>query len=371
MRARAIGCVSAALLASIGVPAITCAPVPLGDGPKRVAVTEITTEVVLPTLQDVEARAIDLRAAIDALAADPTAATLASARDAWRAARVPWKETEAFAFGPAMDLRLGVAIDQSPVDPADVEEEIAGTEELTSAYIESIGANRKGFHAIEGLLFGVPGTNDTVLASLTTDSLATRRLAMLSALAENLVLKTGQLRSEWEASFAAALMDPGSDNTDFPTAKAVIDTFVNESVFLSEWVMNERIGKPFGTASGGTPMPELEESAPSDHSIDDMAASLRSIRNVYHGTRDGSEGEGIGALVFAQSPSTHRAVRLAIDDAIAAVGAIPRPYRTSLTENAAIVEAALEAVRALKRLLATEVIAVLGATLKFNDNDGD
>jgi predicted lipoprotein len=185
------------------------------------------------------------------------------------------------------------------------------------------------------------------------------------------VARTGDLETEWQTRYAPAVMDPGSDNVEFPTAKAVVDTFVNESVFLSEWVMNERIGKPFGTASGGVPMPELEESGPSDHSIADMAGSLRGIRNVYLGTRDGTPGDGLTLLVREQSPSTDRAVRLAIDDAIAAVEAIPTPYRTALVDSAPIVDAALEAVRALKRLLATEVVAVLGATLKFNDNDGD
>jgi predicted lipoprotein len=370
---RTIGCAGAAVLAAAASFAITCAPVPLGDGPKRIAVAEITNGVVLPSLADVEARAMDLRVAIDALAADPTPATLLAARDAWRSARVVWKQTEAFAFGPAMDLRLGVAIDQWPVDPADVEEQIAGTAELTSAYVDTLGANRKGFHAIEILLFGpAPGTTDeVVIASLTTDPLAARRRAMLSALAENLVARTGELEAAWQTSYAPAVTDPGSDNMDFPTAKSVIDTFVNECVFLSEWVMNERIGKPFGTASGGVPMPELEESGPSDHSIADMAASLRGIRNVWLGTRDGTVGDGLGMLVREQSPSTDRAVRIAIDDAIAAVEAIPTPYRTALVDGAPVVDAALEAVRALKRLLATEVIAVLGATLKFNDNDGD
>src|SRR5262245_19315027 len=39
-----------------------------------------------------------LQAAIDQLAAAPAAATLAGAREAWRAARVPYTRTEAFRF---------------------------------------------------------------------------------------------------------------------------------------------------------------------------------------------------------------------------------------------------------------------------------
>ena len=64
-------------------------------------------------------------------------------------------------------------------------------------------------------------------------------------------------------------------------------------------------------------------------------------------------------------------MREAIDEALAAIAAIPHPYRDALTGEPASIDAALEAVRALQRLLGTEVVAVLGATLAFNGNDGD
>ena len=73
----------------------------------------------------------------------------------------------------------------------------------------------------------------------------------------------------------------------------------------------------------------------------------------------------------AAGNQTDLAVRTAIGDAASLVEAIPRPYRTALVDQRASVEAAYESVKALKRLLATEVVGVMGTTLKFNDNDGD
>ena len=136
-------------------------------------------------------------------------------------------------------------------------------------------------------------------------------------------------------------------------------------------VADTRIGKPLGLATGGAPQPALEESGPSDNSLADMAASLRGIRAIYTGARAAAGTGGIGAIVAAQSPATDREVRDLLDRAIDAVGAIPRPFRAAIVDQRALVQAAYDAVKELKRVLATEVLAALGATLKFNDNDGD
>lgn len=353
-----------AAVAAVATLAITCAPVPLGDGPRKTAVRQIATSIVMPTLDQIAARAGEMRAAIEQLTNTPSPESLASAQQAWRVARIPWKELEALNIGPARDLRLAVAIDQVPVEPAKIDLELAGTGPLTDSYVETLGANRKGFHAIEYLLFR--GADDaTVLASLTADPLAYRRRDLLVALAGNLARKTTELRDAWApegANYLGRLVEPGTSTSAFPTIQSVIDALVNESVFLTELVADARLGKALGIGSGGVPQPDIEESGPSDNSIADMAAALRGVRNAY------SE---IGRLVAAQSPATDRAVREALDEAIRSVEAIPRPYRTAVMDQRPEVKAAYDAVKALKRVLGTEVIAVLGATLKFNANDGD
>jgi predicted lipoprotein len=282
-----------------------------------------------------------------------------------------------------MDERLAVAIDQFPVEPVKIEAELAGTAALTIEYIDTIGADRKGFHALEYLLFG--GADDAaVLALFTTDASAARRRELTVALAGNLERKVQELQRAWApggGGYAERVATPGAANPTYATVKAAIDAFVNESVFLAELVADARIGEPLGVATGGIPQPALEESGPSDNSLADMAASLRGIRAVYTGARagagtdgggtDGPGTGGIGGLVAAQSPATDREVRDLIERAIAAVEAIPRPFRAAVVDHPAEVQAAYDAVKELKRILATEVLAVLGATLKFNDNDGD
>ncbi len=331
--------------------------VPLGDGPRRVVAGELVTDVILPTYDDVVVRAQAMQTAAHAFAAANDAASRDALRTAWRAARVPWKQTDAFRFGPTALEALAVAIDQVPVDPARIETELSGTATLDATYFATLGANKKGFHAIEYLLFSAEAIDD-------------RRRAFLAGCADDLVTNAVQLRDAWRDQ-AARLAAPGAANEMFPTIKASIDALVNESVFQAELIADARLGKPVGTASGGVVDPALQESEPSDNSIDDMLHSLESIRNVYLGSRDGTDAGGIGELVAKQSPATDRRMHEALSFAHLAITSLPRPFTHALVDEKHTVLGAYMAVQELQQLYATEVVSTLGATLKFNDNDGD
>jgi predicted lipoprotein len=356
-----------AALVSTVLVLVSCV-VPLGDGKRRIVARELTSEIIVPTYDEVVDRAAELTAAAHGLAAAPAQGTLDTLQDAWRAARVPWKQTDSFRFGPIAMQSLGVAIDQVPIDPVAIDTQLAGTATIDAAFVANLGANKKGFHAIEYLAFGADDA--AVLAGLTTDALAARRMAYLVACADDLAANAVTLRDAW-VDYSAQIADPGADNMDFPTVKASIDALVNEIVFQAEVVADARLGKPSGTSSGGAPQPELQESAPSDHSIEDMRNSVIGIRNIYYGTRTGDPGKGIGGLVAAANPATDRDVRAGIEASIAAIAAIPTPYTQALLDQRPEVAAAYAQVQDLQHLLATEVISTLGATLKFNDNDGD
>lgn len=323
--------------------------VPLGDGPRRVVAGQLVTDVILPTYDEVVVRAQAMQTAAHAFAAANDAASRDALRAAWRAARVPWKQSDAFRFGPTALEALAVAIDQVPIDPARIETELAGTATFDAAYFANLGANKKGFHAIEYLLFSSDAVDD-------------RRRAFLAGCADDLVTNAVQLRDAWRAQ-AAQLAAPGAANVMFPTIQASIDALVNESVFQAELIADARLGKPAGTASGGVVDPALQESAPSDNSIDDMLHSLESIRNIYLG--------GIGELVEQQSPATDRRMREALSFAHLAISSLPRPFTHALVDEKHTVLGAYMAMQELQQLYATEVVSTLGATLKFNDNDGD
>ena len=341
---------------------------------RKPMLADIVSNVILPTYADLDERSDELRTAVSDLADDPTEARLASAQQAWRAARKPWKQSEAFRFGPVQSSKIGEAIDWWPAKPDNIEARIAGGEPITSELIESIGTSSKGFMAMEYLLFDPEGDRAAVLARLTAPDNGARRRAYLLALAENLATKTTALSEAWDpasGNYAGALREAGGASATYVSRKAAVDQVVNRLVVEAEVIATNKLGKPLGKSSGGAPQPDLEEAPRSDNSLDDVLDGLRGIANVYQGTYGGADGLGLGDLVRSKSEPLDASVRGDIEGALLAVSAVPFPLRTAITERPAEANAAYESVRTLKRTLATEVVSVLGVTLTFNDNDGD
>ncbi len=199
-----------------------------------------------------------LQAAVDALIAEPTDATLAAAKDAWLAARVPYQQTEVFRFGNAivddwegkvnawpLDEGLidyvdaayggatdeneyavlnvvanptftlsGAEIDASNITPALLAETLHEADEVESNVAT-------GYHAIEFLLWGQdlnghgagagarPAT-DYATGDACTNGNCDRRGAYLKAAADLLVSDLEWMTAQWQdggAARAAVLSD--------------------------------------------------------------------------------------------------------------------------------------------------------------------
>ncbi|WDQ99464.1 imelysin family protein [Devosia sp. J2-20] len=211
-------------------------------------------DLALAGYEDSLSTAKALDAAIDALIADPSAANLDAAKDAWKAARIPYQQTEAFRFGnPIVDEWEGRVnawpLDEGLIDYVDAS---YGTESDSNAlYVANVIANPKisidgeeldatditpallqehlqeaagvesnvatGYHAIEFLLWGqdLNGTDAGAGAREYTDystaEHADRRAAYLKAASSLLVSDLEEMVANWTADGAAraALPDLG------------------------------------------------------------------------------------------------------------------------------------------------------------------
>ncbi|MEJ7727982.1 MAG: imelysin family protein [Polyangiaceae bacterium] len=340
---------------------------------RNVAVASIVDDVILPTVTEAEAKAEALRVAAEALEAAPDQASLDAAQQAWRDARAPWRRSDAFRYGPVVDLGLVGAIDWSPTNPETIEEIAAGTAALDAAAVDGLGSSAKGFMALEYLLFDNSG-DAPILAQLTDPTSGARRRLYLRLLADNLHQKLLQVSDAWardKGNYAGALAEPGESSPVYPTTKKAVDEIVNQLVFQAEVVANAKIGKPFGKQSGGELVPAAEESWRSDNSLADIESTWRGIEDVYQGRSEGQDGAGISDMVAFKSKDVDSAARAAFAAAFAAAAAIPPPLRLAFSANPAEVDAAWNRGKELKRVLATDVVGVLGVTLSFSDNDGD
>ena len=225
------------------------------------AVIDTYGDIALAMYEDALTTAEDLQATIAAFLVDPTEATLAAAKNAWIAARVPYQQTEGFRFGNAivddwegrvnawpLDEGLidyvdaGLYGEESDENPLYIANVVANAElrigpdmvdasEITPALLsdtlheaQGVEANvAAGYHAIEFLLWGqdLNGTDagagerpasDYDIVNCTNGN-CDRRAEYLSAAADLLIADLEEMVANWQDGGAAraALADAGGE----------------------------------------------------------------------------------------------------------------------------------------------------------------
>ncbi|WP_343349384.1 imelysin family protein [Pseudomonas sediminis] len=226
------------------------------------AVVNHYADLALAVFSDAASTGKALQAAVDALLAAPSEATLKAAREAWLAARVPYMQTEVFRFGnPVVDEWEGQLnawpLDEGLIDyvaedyqhalgnPGAQANIIANTEiqvgedkidvsEITGELLASLNelggseANvATGYHAIEFLLWGQdlngtePGAGERPYTDYLVGEGATgghneRRRAFLKAATDLLVSDLNDMVEQWkdgvEGNYRSELVADSADN---------------------------------------------------------------------------------------------------------------------------------------------------------------
>lgn len=229
---------------AFAVPAALAVSNPARAAVDKAAVATTYADIAQAMYEDSLATAKALDAAIDALVAEPSAATLDAAKTAWLAARKPYQQTEAYRFGNAIvddwegkvnawpldeglidyvDSSYGAESEANPLYTANVVAnssiklgaDTVDTASLTPALLagslQEIGgveANvATGYHAIEFLLWGQDlngtgagaGTRPWTDYSLgnCTGANCDRRAAYLSAASDLLVDDLAWMAAQW------------------------------------------------------------------------------------------------------------------------------------------------------------------------------
>jgi putative iron-regulated protein len=211
-------------------------------------------DIALAGYEDALTTARALDAAIEAMIANPTDETLATARDAWRAARPWYQETEAFRFGNPIvddwegrvnawpldeglidyvDASYGSESDENglytaniianatlTIDGVEVDASNLSPEFLSGTLQEAGGVEANvatGYHAIEFLLWGQDlngteaGAGERPATDYSTDPNAARRAQYLASASDLLVSDLEEMVANWQDGGAAraALADQG------------------------------------------------------------------------------------------------------------------------------------------------------------------
>ncbi|MPY93200.1 MAG: iron-regulated protein [Acidimicrobiia bacterium] len=315
-----------------------------GAGPSEEQELEVATayaDGVLAAYDESIAGAEDLRAALDALVAGPTDATLGAAKEAWLVARDAYGPTEAFRFydGPIDDPEDGPEgqVNAWPMDEAHVDyvegnpgagivNMAAEFPEITTDVLES--ANEEGgetnistgWHAIEFLLWGQDLSEDgpgaRPVSDYTTAPNAARRATYLTLLADLLVEDLTGVRDQWDS-------DGGAYRTEFlADPHAALSSIVRGIGALNTGELGgERMAVAYETKDQ-----EDEHSCFSDNTTADVRNNLLGVQMVYTGGYPGASGPSVSGLVAELDPDLDATLREQLGASIALVDDWPTTF---------------------------------------------
>jgi predicted lipoprotein len=298
------------------------------------ALQAFSFQVVVPTYEDLAAKAEALYSACAAFDASPTDASLLNAAAAaWVAAREPWEASEAFLFGPAAFLSLDPSLDSWPVDTQQLDQVLSSGFDLTPEFIrEGLGPALRGFHTVEYLLFRDQAPRPPV-------EVTAREREYLVSCVRVLAADAATLRDEWTNGFAGEVASAGTSGSRYRAPQDALLEMIEGMAAICDEVANGKIADPYDEQN-----PQLVESRFSGNSLVDFQNNLRSVQNAYRGERpSGPAGAGLDELVRARDPSLDARIAGEIQAAIEAIDAIPEPFEHHL-DQASPIEAAQQAI---------------------------
>jgi predicted lipoprotein len=322
------------------------------DSKKTAIITQYVNGVVVPTYKSLADEANELAALCQQLRENPTQSKVQECCDKWISARKFWELSEAFLFGAAADYNIDPHIDSWPLQKSQLDNILNNSSLIAALDEEGAGADAfatlgyglLGFHAVEYVLF-----RDG--AARNVGDITDRELIYNAAVAQDLANQTVRLEASWagmnnissakraileeyelEPSFnyGENMIEAGkAGNSLYKTQLAAMEQILTGASDISDEVGNTKITDPVNSGN------VLDvESWYSWNSIADFTDNIRSVRNAYYGSLDGTvNNNSLAAYMNKVNASLDSNVRNAIDNAIKEVSGMPAPFRNHLSKS--------------------------------------
>ena len=322
------------------------------DTLKTNIISQYVNTVVVPTYRSLADEANLLAQLCEELRENPTQGKVQECCNKWISARKYWELSEAFLFGAAADYNIDPHIDSWPLQKSQLDN-ILNNSALIAALDEdgasadafaTLGYGLLGFHAVEYVLF-----RDG--AARPVSDISERELIYNAAVAQDLANQTVRLEAAWAGmngistakraqleeydlvpsfNYGENMIDAGkTGNTLYKTQLAAMEQILTGAADISDEVGNTKITDPVNSGN------VLDvESWYSWNSIADFTDNIRSVRNVYCGSLDGSVNvHSMSAYIRETNMTLDKEVRDAIDNAIQEISSMPAPFRNHLTKS--------------------------------------
>lgn len=313
------------------------------DTLKVQVINDFATNTGLATYASLSFKANALNEAAVALDANTDEQHLEAAKDAWRALRHVWEQSEGFLFGPVEDNNYDPETDTWPVNFNDLDSLLASSNPLMLADIQALSQQSlKGYHPLEYILWGKSGSR----AALT---ITAREKRYMLSLAQQLKLVATELYASWnpsEGNFLDQITTAGKGSTVFATKQSLFLVIAEAMSGICDEVAEGKMKEPFIAGDSN-----LVESPFSGNSVFDFIDNITGAQTVYLGT----SGLGLSALVKEKNISLDNEIRQKFTNAIHAFSAITLPYEQAIISQRTQCQQVMDAVNALSETIETKL----------------
>ena len=288
----------------------------------------------------------------------------------WLAARRYWELSEAFLFGAAADYNIDPHIDSWPLDLGQLDAVLSAGDIEDRIEAGTAGYGLLGFHAVEYVIFKEGSTGDKSNRNRDYSTITAAEAAFAAAVAEDMRNQCIRLEAAWAGLdnvsaakreiLADAELEPTMDygeriiaagqtgNTKYKTQIAAFEEIIVGASDIANEVGNTKISDPMGSHQWSD-----VESPHSWNSVADFADNIRSVRNAYYGSLDGTvSSSSLSAYMAKVNKTADQKVRDCIENAINKINAMPTPFRNYINETSgANYQAIMDAVQACNDLV--------------------
>ena len=298
--------------------------------------------VIIPVYKSLADESIQLQKALESFQNDKTEANMTAVCNLWFSSRKYWEWSEAFLFGPADDNAIDPHIDTWPADIPEIEALVRDETKLNNIqqFIHDNESGLAGFHGLEYILFR--NGNKRPVSEISTNEL---RFAI--GVAKDLALSCCRLEASWagknniSSEKQSILSDFGiSDEDNYGdrlvngyakvgdiqgSTEQIIEGFIT--------IVDEVGGGKIGTAHNGDDIGYIE-SPHAYNSIQDFEDNILGVQFGYFGGVNATSAKSVSISAYVKGANTDvdQKVINAINDCIAKIKAMPKPFVLNYTD---------------------------------------
>ena len=327
------------------------------DFDKAELLGNVAANIVLPSLNDFDAKLSALKLSFEVFEADRTLANLEVVRIDWKATYSSWQTIKIFDFGPVLVNGFKGSTGTFPSDTTQIQSNISnGGYNLASASnVDAIGLS-----ALDYLLYQPTALDDFVNNTSYT--------AYTSELIEKIINELTVVNSAWTSYRSTFIASTGTETT---SAFSLLINEFNKDYELSK---NAKLGIPLGKQSLGIQLPEYIEARNSAYSFDLLRHSMISLQGLYNGDINSSSGSGVGFheyLIHLERSDLANDINSKFNSIIAKIDSFQNSFEIEMASNQSELDELYNLIQQQVVNLKTDMTSAFGVLITYQDNDGD